>query len=83
MRGLASGAMTVTWASAARSDSILDSARWPAPMTMQGRAVSLRKMGKRDMLVALRGYPTPPRYLKSQSLRKGRVRSGLRCVWTG
>ncbi len=49
IRGFAWGAMTVTWAPAARRDSIFDSARWPAPMTMQGRAVSLRKMGKRDM----------------------------------
>ena len=47
---------------AACSDSIFDSARLPAPMTMQGRPVSLRKIGKRDIArysagrVAARAY---------------------------
>lgn len=54
MAGEAWGAMTVTLASAARMDSILDSARLPAPMMRQGRLVSLRKMGKRDIVVSLR-----------------------------
>src|ERR1035437_5175732 len=49
MRGLAWGAITVRRAAAARRDSIFDSARWPAPITVQGRAVSLRKMGKSDI----------------------------------
>jgi hypothetical protein len=43
--------MTVIWADAAWSDSIFDSARWPAPITTHGRAVSLRKIGKRDKVV--------------------------------
>src|SRR6185437_16184524 len=49
MRSLTSGAMTVIWAFAACKDSILDSARCPAPMTMQGRPASLRKIGKSDI----------------------------------
>jgi hypothetical protein len=49
MRGVGLGSDDGDAAFAACRDSIFDSARLPAPMTMQGRAVSLRKMGKRDM----------------------------------
>src|SRR5260370_18647308 len=53
IRSVASGAITVTFACAACSDSILDSAKWPAPMTMQGRAAIFRNMGKRSIAIKL------------------------------
>src|SRR6267143_2566852 len=44
--GVASGATTRTRAPASRRLAILDSAMVPAPTTRQGRAESLRNMGK-------------------------------------
>jgi hypothetical protein len=47
--------MTVTIAAlAARRDSIFDSARLPAPMTMQGRAGEFEEDGEEDYCLALR-----------------------------
>src|SRR6185312_5682495 len=66
-RGKASGAITVTRASAVSRLSIFDSAMLPAPTTTQWRPASFRKIGKRLIRLPLTRRHTPRRRIAFDS----------------